>query len=62
MPFSRITVCLTVEEKDAPEVSEALLSQIDRFAVKSICIFDSDLQSKSVDIANADELRRELTG
>jgi hypothetical protein len=62
MPFSRITICLTVEEKNAPEVSEALLSQIDLFAVNSICVFDSDLQSQSVDIANADDLRRELTG
>jgi hypothetical protein len=60
MPYIRITACLTVEEEDARGVTEALLCQIDSFVVKSICVFDSDVRSKSVDVAGADELRREM--
>jgi hypothetical protein len=61
MPFCRITACLTVEEKDAPEVTEALLALIDSFIVKHISVFDSEVCFKPVDeVHNAEEIRREI--
>ena len=60
MPVCKITTCLIVEEKDAFEVTEALLSLIDSFIVKNLPVFDSDICSKQIDAhENVDEMRRE---
>jgi hypothetical protein len=60
MPFVRIVACLAVEEKDAPEVTEAVLALIDSIIVKHIPVFDSDVRSTHVaEVRNADEVRRE---
>jgi hypothetical protein len=61
MPVRQITACLVVEENDASEVTEALLSLIDSFIVKNLPVFDSDICSKPIDaLENADEIRREV--
>jgi hypothetical protein len=61
MSFVQITACLTVEEKDGPEVNEALLDLIDSLAVKRIPVFDSDVYSQRVkEASNADEVREEI--
>lgn len=61
MPFSRITACLTVEEKDVAEVTEAILALIDSFIVQHKPVFQSEVCSQAVDeVHNADEVRREI--
>ncbi len=57
----QVTACLTVEEKDGPEVNEALLGLIDSLIVKRIPVFDSDVFSERVrEVSNAEEVREEI--
>ncbi len=61
MPVSRITAFVAVEETDALEVMEALLSLIDSFIIKNIAVFDSDVTSiQNIEVVNAEEIRREI--
>jgi hypothetical protein len=61
MPFIRISASLTIEEKDASEVTEVLLTSIDSLIVKRIPVFDSDLCSNPTDgVSNAEEIRHEI--
>jgi hypothetical protein len=61
MAFCRITACLTVEEKNALEVTEALHALIDSFIVKHLPVFDSEVCSKPAgEVNNAEEVRIEI--
>jgi hypothetical protein len=62
MFFCSITACMSIEEKDAPEVQEALLSFIDSLVVKKhIRVFDSDVSTERLaDVPNAEEIRSEM--
>ena len=61
MSFVRITACLTIDEKDATEITESILNLIDSFVIKRLPIFDSDVLSEHVsEIDNVAELRQEL--
>ncbi len=61
MSFSRITAFVAVEETDALEVMEALLSLIDSFIIKNIPVFDSDVTSiQNIEVVNAEEIRCEI--
>ena len=61
MAYCRIVAFVIVEERDVPEVTEALLSVVDSFVVKNIAVFDSDVSFISnVEVPNAEEVRREI--
>ncbi len=61
MAFRQITVVVTVDEENNPQVTEALLTLIDSFVVKRMPVFESDIAHESnVDVPNAEEIRRDL--
>jgi hypothetical protein len=62
MAYCRIVAFVIVEERDVPEVTEALLSVVDSFVIKNIAVFDSDVSFISnVEVPNAEEVRREIS-
>ncbi len=60
MSFRQITARVTVEQKDASAVEEAILKLIDSFAVKRIPVFDSEVTSQRLHhVRNAKEVQVE---
>jgi len=60
MPYTRITACILVEDRDSQTTQEAIQSLFDSFVIDHRPVFDSDISCTTLcEVPGADEVRRE---
>jgi hypothetical protein len=61
MAFCRVTTSLIIEEGDALEIEEALLTFIDSLIIRNLSVFESDvICQRLIQIPNFEELRLDM--
>jgi hypothetical protein len=60
MPYTRITACILVEERDSQTTQEAIQLLFDGLVIDHKPVFDSEISCTTLcEVPGADEVRRE---